>query len=445
MELQKAMQAAFRKLEAQGLSAYEVAGLREKTLAIEAKHQMVESFRRQTSRGIAIRVMKDGHTGFTSSTDLSPRAVEQAIQLVLGTMREVHPSDEGVLPPPQTPVEPFSEQLGRRLDDIPDDEKIRLALTLESAAIAADSRIAHVQHPRYEETIRAVTIMSSTGVRAEGHRGICCCELKAVATDGAESQGAFEFSCSPRFEDLDAEGLARQAARRALEKLWGRPVPAGRWPILLSPRAAAVMVRLVAPSFFADHVQRGMSVLASRRGARAYHPEVSIVDDGILPDGYASFPFDGEGIPCRRTVLVRNGTIEGWLYDGARAARDGVCSTGSCRREGVRKLPAIGVGNCFLKGGARAPVELVREAGRGIMVTDLIGIHTANTISGDFSLGAEGFLIEGGAVDHPVRGITIAGNVHELFSHVVAMGTDLRFFGEYGAPSILIEALAVGS
>lgn len=445
MELSNAITNAVRRLEAQGLDAFEVAGLAESSLVVEAKEQMVEGFRRSSSRGIAIRVMKDGRTGFAATTELAPRQVDLMVQQVLLAMREVAPSEEAAVPAAQEPVAGLAEELGRTFAEIPDDEKIRMALALESAAIAADSRIARVQHPRYEETTRLLTVVNSKGVRAEARRSLCLCELKAVAADGDETQGAYEFAFSPRFEDLDVEATAKRSARRAVEKLGGKPIPACRCPVLFTPRAAAAMLKLAAPSFFADNVQRGKSVLAAKRGERAYRPEISIVDDGLLAGGLGSFPFDGEGIPRRRTVMVRNGVVENWLYDGACAAKEGVLSTGNCAREGLRRLPAIGVGNCFLKAGTKSPLELVRETGRGLLVTDLAGLHMANTISGDFSLGAEGAQIEGGAVGAPVRGVTIAGNVHEFFAAVAGVGNDLLFLAEYGAPSLLVEELSVGA
>ncbi|HPQ80941.1 MAG TPA: TldD/PmbA family protein [bacterium] len=445
MELGNAIGSAVRKLENQKLEFFEVAGISDVRFVAEAKGQMVEGISRSKGRGVALRVVRDGRVGFSATTDIGPKAIEKAVQQAVMSMKEVAPSDEASLPPAQEPQSALAERLGRTFAEIPDDEKIRMAMLLESAAIAADSRIVKVQHPRYEEVVRSMTVISSTGVNSTGCRGLCLCEIKAVASDGEDSQGAFEFSFSPRFEELSVEETARLAARRAVEKLGAGRVAGGSMPVVMGPRAGASMVKLASSAFFADNVQRGKSVVSSRRGERVYHPDVSIVDDGLLPGGFGSFPFDGEGIPRRRTMLVRNGVIENWLYDGARAAKDGVASTGNCRREEVNRLPSIGVGNCFLKGGESSPEELLREAGRGILITDLIGLHTANTVTGDFSLGAEGFVFDKGVLGAPVRGITVAGNVHELFARVAGVGEDLKFFADYGSPSVLIEELTIGS
>jgi PmbA protein len=142
--------------------------------------------------------------------------------------------------------------------------------------------------------------------------------------------------------------------------------------------------------------------------------------------------------------MVRDGVIESWLYDGARAAHDKVPSTGNSVRDGLGRMPCVGVGNCFLKPGPSNPESLVRQMGSGFFVTDLLGAHTANAISGAFSLGAEGFIVENGAVGDPIRGVTIAGNVHELFNRVVAIGSELRLLGSFGAPAILVSELMLG-
>lgn len=444
MDIQSVIQNAAKKLSAQKLDDFEVAGVTESSLVIEAKQQMVENFRRSEGHGVAIRVIREGRLSFASTTDISPKAIDHMIKHAVSALEKIAPSEEAILPLPQEVLAGLNEELGRPFGEISDDEKVRAALTLESAAVAADNRIARVRQPAYEEKIWSLSIISSKGVNVAARRGVVGCELMAIASDEGDSESAYEHNFSPRFESLDVEGTARTAAKRAIAKLGAKPMKAGTHTVLLAPRAATTMVRLAAPSFFADNVQRGKSMLAEKRGVRAYHPDVSIVDDGLLPGGYSSFPFDGEGIPRRRNVLVRDGVIEMWLYDGARAARDGVLSTGSCSRGGVGYLPAIGLSNCFLKAGGHKQEDLVTKAKNGILVTELLGVHTANPVTGDFSLGAEGMTIENGELGRPVRGVTIAGNVHSLFGKVLGVGNDLKFFGSYGAPSLLIEELMLG-
>lgn len=443
MPLDAAIQNAVRRLKLAGIDLYEVVGLLESSLLIESKKQMVTSVRRDNSRGIAIRIIRDRRLGFISTMDISPRAVEQAVSQVISLSSFVPQSDEFSLPKPVDPKEGLAEKLGRSFHEIPYEEKAAKALALESAAIAADSRISQVEHARYEEKVWTLKILNSRGVSQTSQRGLVFCELKAVAKDGSDTEAAYEFDLSPRFEDLKVEEVARSAAKMAVKKLGARPVSIGAVPVLFSPRAASCMVRLVAPSFFADNVQKNKSVIASKKGASYYDRKVTLIDDGLLPGGLNSFPFDGEGVPRRRNIMIENGAIKSWLYDFSHAVRDKTESTGSLKRTSLSAIPTIDVSNCFMKPGNTESSALLKGVTRGFYVTELAGLHTANTISGDFSLGAEGFLIENGLLSLPIRGMTIAGNIHELFRSVAGVGDDLRFYGEYGAPSILVAGLSI--
>ena len=442
--MERSISEAISRLKKAKVEAFEVMAVGETSLVIEAKRQMVDIYRRSSSLGLGIRVVADGRMGWSATRDLASKEVGLAVQRALDAMRSVGPSEEALIPNPQDPQAGFTERLDRPLGDIPDEDKIRTALALESAAVACDSRISRVWHPRYEERVRHVCVANSKGISVSAARGLASCQLTAVAADGGQQEKAYEFDFSPHFDELDPSALARLAASRAVGKLGGRRLKAGPYPVILESKAASSLVRLLAPSFFADHVQRGKSVLADKRGKKFYSPIVNIVDDGLLPGGFGSFPFDAEGIPKRATVMVGEGVVGEWLYDGARAARDGMESTGNAVRDELRRPPAIGVGNCFLKPGSTDSTSLTKEMGCGLLVTDLLGTHTANPISGDFSFGAEGFIIENGMVDYPIRGVTIAGNVHRLFGQVAGVGNDLRFIGAFGAPSVFVEELMLG-
>jgi len=445
MELEAAIKDVLVRLKVQDLDAFEVVGLDEKLLTIEAKQQMVERMQRARRNGISVRTIKDGRLGFAATKDMSIRQVHQAIKSAMASMKSVEPTEDARLPQAQQPRDVLREEIRQPIGEVPDKEKIAVAMRLESAALAAENSVKKVQHPRYEELDRTLIVVNSNGVNARSQRSMASCELRAVAEDGGGAESAYDFGYTTSFERLDAEAIARRAARRAVAKLGAKPVSGGRLPIVFAPRAAASMVRLFAPSFFADNVQRGKSLLAGKLKEKAYHPSVSVSDDGLLPDGFGSFAIDWEGVPRRRTAMVEDGVVSSWLYDGERAAHDGVASTGNCQRDGLGRLPCVGVSNCFLKAGHESKEAIVRGVSRGVMATDLLGLHTANTISGAFSLGLEGFLIEGGAIKGPVRGMTVAGNVHDFFRDIGAVGNDLEFFATFGSPTVLVEGLMLGS
>lgn len=448
MEPERIIETLKDRLESDVLDAFEICFIGLDRLSVEARNGEVESFSRVEQRGVALRALKDDKMGWGSSTDFSPQALDRLVGSVIANVNEVHPSEESIIPKSPKPgkgkaEDTIIEKAGTPLSQIPELQKIKVALDLEREAKAVDPKITRVRQPLYEESTRHVVIHNSNGVERSASRGIASCEVRAVAEEKGVSESGWEFFFSPRFECLDVLGTARRAAQRSLSLLGATPLPTGRYNIIFEPRPAAQLVRLLAPSFFADNVQRKKSAVAEKKGKLVYNQSVTIIDDGLMPDGFASFPFDDEGVTRRKTMLVKEGVILNWLYDSQRAARDKRPSTGSASRQSIHKPASISVSNCYLKAADTSPPKLFSMMGKGFLVTDVMGLHTANPVTGDFSLGAEGFLVEGGAKGRPVRGVIVSGNIHELFGRIQAVGDDLKFIANHGSPSILIPEVQV--
>jgi PmbA protein len=197
-----------------------------------------------------------------------------------------------------------------------------------------------------------------------------------------------------------------------------------------------------------EQVQKGKSSLKGKKGEGVFSPLLSVVDDGLFPKGVASSPLDAEGTPSQRTVLVLQGEVRGYLYDRYWANRESlsssrVDSTGNSKRSGIKLPPAIGISNFFIEPGSVPLSKLTGDVQEGIVLEDVMGLHTIDPISGDFSLGCSGDWIVRGRKVRPVKSIAIAGNLFELFRRVVGIGEDLRFFGGVGSPSLLVEGLEV--
>jgi PmbA protein len=210
----------------------------------------------------------------------------------------------------------------------------------------------------------------------------------------------------------------------------------------MEPVVTARFLSVFAQLVDAGAVQKSKSMLAGKLGQIVASPVVNLVDDGLNPDGIP-FPFDGEGVPSSRNIVIENGILKGFLYDTYTAAKDGVKSTGNAQRASFRALPGVGTTN-FILSGTNEPEELIGDIEQGLYITDVMGMHTANPVSGDFSVGAAGIMIEGGRLTFPVRGITIAGNLGQLLKDIDAVGNDLQFFGARGASTIRIKSLSIG-
>jgi PmbA protein len=200
---------------------------------------------------------------------------------------------------------------------------------------------------------------------------------------------------------------------------------------------------ILAPSFLGESVQRNKSQLIGKLGEKVYADDVTIIDDGLLAGGMVSAPFDGEGFPSQETVVVSSGVLQNYLYDANSAKIDDKASTGNSIRSGFKEAPRPGTRNLYLKAGSLAPSDLYNDIEEGVAVHDVIGMHTANPITGDFSVGASGYIIKNGEKSGAIRGFAISGNLHHIFSLVEAIGSDIKFYGSVGAPSLYISELSV--
>jgi PmbA protein len=218
-------------------------------------------------------------------------------------------------------------------------------------------------------------------------------------------------------------------------------------PVLLDPNAASSFLGVLASALTGEAVLKGRSLFAGKVSQSVASEIVDLVDDGRLLDGPAAEPFDGEGVPTRRTALIERGVLKGFLHNTYTATRMGNGSTGNARRAGFKSTPGVAPSNLFLPAGRETPEELMRRAGRALYVQDLIGVHSGtNPISGDFSVGVSGLLVDGGAFAQPVREAAVASTVVDMLRSIVALGSDLRFFpfgGAIGAPTVLVGEMTV--
>ena len=235
-----------------------------------------------------------------------------------------------------------------------------------------------------------------------------------------------------------------------MERLGGKRILTGVYPVLIRNNVASEFLSLVTHSFLADQVQKGKSPLKGKRGERFFSPLLTIVDDGLYPKGISTAPIDGEGGPSQRTPLVAQGVVTGYLYDRYWANRENqsssgsrVGSTGNSRRHGIKSPPGVGISNFFIEPGNLDLPKLMENLFQGVVVEEVMGLHTVDPISGDFSLGCSGDWVERGEKVHPVKSIAIAGNLFELLRKVTGVGADLRFFGGVGSPSLLVKELLI--
>ena len=413
---------------------------------VKARGGRVDALTQAAARGLGVRVVVDGRQGYAWAADPD---LEEAKDL-LSSAREAAASgtpDQANGLPDARPAEPIPGLFRTTVVDLDPDRKVSLALDLERATVTAHPDTRRVEEVTYGDAVSRVALASTESVEAEYRRTDCWCVVSALAERDGEAQSGFAFRVAREPDELDWEEAAREAAERGARLLGGSKPTTERLPVVLDPWAAASFLGVLASTLSAEEVQKGRSLLAGLVGERVGSDAVSLVDDGRLAEGPATAPFDDEGVPTERTALIERGVLRGFLHNATTARRDASRSTGNASRPSYRGVPGVAPTNLVLEPGPDPAEALLRRAGRAVFVQDVKGVHSgANPVSGEFSVGASGLRVDGGALGEPLREMTIASTLPDVLRGIEALGSDLRFFpgaGAMGTPTILVGEMTV--
>jgi len=419
----------------------------------------VESLTAATQRGIGVRAWIGARMGYAYGTDLTDQGIAEIAQRA-ATGAQIADEDKFAAPP-ELPVRLIPDiggkgapeaGLGLVLSDPTVGEwtvgrVAELALEIERAAVGADSRIAGVEQAVYADSAERVAIASSVGIAGEYERTSCYAYVQALAaSDGGRETGlGFDLGRGPA--SLDAAAIGREGAERATAMIGAGKPQSRSCPVVFDPTVAASFVALIGRGLGADMVQRGRSPFAGLLGSEVASEALVIHDDGFDPEGSASSPFDGEGVPRQRSALIEGGQLRTYLYDSYTARRGGEATTGNAGRGSYRAQPAVSASNLIVAPGAPGFGQLLAEAGEGVLVTDVAGLHSGvNPVTGVFSVGASGRAIRDGGLAEPLREFTIAGDLVAMLKAVRAVGSTPRwvpFGGSVSTPPLLIGELTV--
>lgn len=406
------------------------------------------SFSDTLSHGI--RVFRDGRMGFSYGFGKSDDGVRKTVEAAL-FCADASDRDEAYglpeqacngSPGPGGPLDPLL--FDPSWEGVEEQEKADFARDLEGRTLAVDPRMKRVRTASLTETVTEVRFRNSRGVSGAQRETGYFASVLSVAEEGIEGQTGYGFGFTRRFSDLRPGEIAQESGRRALRMLHGCPMPTGRFRAVLENEVVADLLEVLAPSFLAPQVAKGKSMLAGKIGQPVASPLVDVVDDPLDPRGTGATAFDGEGVPSRRNILVGNGELVSFLSDTFWGRKRGTGTTASLRRPAPKVPPAVGTGGLRMTAEGRPVKQILSDIGKGIILTEFLGIHTADPVSGDFSVGASGIRFEGGEEREPVRGFAVSGNVLSLLREVVAVGDDFRWFGGTGCPSLAVDGIGIG-
>ncbi|MEW6447045.1 MAG: TldD/PmbA family protein [Bacillota bacterium] len=441
-ELLAVVESAVKQGMLRGADAVEAFASKGSELSIEVRHRKVETLKQAEDRGIGIRVFKGKRVGFAFGTDISREGINDTLNRATSAADYTAEDEYQRLPVPQGGY-PALELLDDTITATPVEDKIALALRMEEAALGFDRRVKVIENSTYQEGISKVAIANSLGISASYRSAVCGLYISLAAEQDGQSETGYALWYGRRYSRLNPETLGKEAAGRAVGLLGARTIKTCSVPVVFDPYVAADIIGLLAPALTAEAVQRGRSLFAGKIGEKVAGGGFTLIDDGTYTDGVRTAPFDGEGVLTQKTVLVKDGVLQGYLYNTYTAAKEGCTSTGNATRASFKCTPGVGHTNFYLEPGQLSPEELIREVEEGLYVMEVMGMHTANPISGDFSVGAAGMWIDQGVLTQPVRGVVIAGNMLELLKSIDAVANDIRFFGGRGAPTFRVEALRI--
>jgi PmbA protein len=410
-----------------------------KNLSVEVKSQSVDSLKSSLSFGYSLRVIKEGRLGFSYSTDRndSDGVISRAIESAAFSDRDP------CLGLPEASPAAGVEIFDRAVEEISEEDAIAKVMTVERSARDEDARVTKIRKASGSFTVSATAIVNSKSVNASFLSTACSAQITAIAEAGDESQMGWDFDASRFMRDIDFGKIGRSAARRAVRLLGSTKVEGRKADIVLDNSVTADFLGIFASSLSSEAVQKGKSLLAGKIGTRVISGKINMIDSGLLPGKLGSSPVDGEGVPVTVKAAVREGILQTYLYNTYTSRKEGTISTGNAARGGFSSLPGVGVTNLFIEAVSKEDVLPVKAlcgaVDSGLYVIDAMGVHTANPISGEFSIGVTGIWIEKGALEHPVKEAVISGNILDFFEKVRALGDDLRFYGNLGGPSLLIS------
>jgi PmbA protein len=418
--------------------------------SVNVRMGQVETLKESGSRGLGLRVFLGTKSASSSTSDLTPDGIRQLVDgaIALAKFTEEDPftglpetAEFGSLP----------QDLHLYYDDVyslDNKERIEWARRCEAAALAADPRITNSDGGSFDAATGHKVMANSRGFLGSyrtSYAGVSAAPL-AMDTNGHMQRDGW-WSSARRLADLESpEAIGKEAARRTLRRLGARKVPTQRVPIVFAPEVARSLIGSLFEAASGDSIWRHASFLAGKLGTQIAAPALTVIDDNfmLLPTGAGAFgssPFDGEGLPSLRTVVLKNGVLETYLLNTYSARKLGLKSTHNASR-GLAGTPGIGCGNLYLEPGELSQQEIIAQAHTGLFVTSLMGFGT-NIVTGDYSRGATGLWIENGQLTHAVEEVTIAGNLADMLMNITAIGNDLVFRGSVASPTLRIDGMTI--
>lgn len=413
-----------------------------KSTRVSISSGKVENLEERQDKGCGVRVLHRGKIGFSFFSDWSLSSLRETIERATAFSHLSYSDDSHGFPEPAA-TEPL-DTLDPTLPDTPTLQKIRFAMAIEESARSYDQRIEKIKSADYKDFMGQITLANSLGVFEHYRFGRVAGSIELSGTDGTSSHMGYHHSFGKTLRELEAGHIGRTAAAKAMEKFGSREFKTATLSVVFNNETTANLFAEIYPLFSAKNVLKKKSILADKLGLPIGSSAITLLDDGRKEEGFLAVPFDGEGTPAGETMLIREGILENYLHNHSTALKMRHKPTGNGVRESYNVSPKIGITNLYTKPSSIKAEELIHRAHKGVYITELLGLHTIDTITGDFSVGASGRVIENGQLSYPIHHIALSGSILDFLQSIEAVADDLEFFAwSGGGVSMLLKRMTV--
>ena len=430
------------RCEELGIADYELYYQTAESTTVSAYQHEINQFSGSVEGGVCFRCIRDGKMGYASTEILSAEAAAMVVERALDNASALESEEPVFL---CEGGKTYTALTGQQPELPSTDALVAKVLETQEQLYAADPAVVDGSSTKGVAERSEIAICNSRGLDLRDRTTLVGLVVGAVVSDGSEMANDYQIGLG-RLDDIDTEALTKKAARTALASLGGGPAPTGQYPVVFDPEAMSDLIATFSSVFSAENARKGLSRLAGQEGAVIAAPCVTIVDDPAYPGCFLQRSFDAEGSPTFRKEIIAGGTLHTLLYDLKNAALAGRETTGNAAKANYDSPVGIRPFTMYLAPGGVSEEALLKEAGNGVYINSLGGIHAgANAVSGDFSLQSAGFLIENGVKTAHVKSFTVAGNFFDLLKNITCLADDLTFpgMGTVGAPTTLVQGLTI--
>ncbi|HPM78516.1 MAG TPA: TldD/PmbA family protein [bacterium] len=411
---------------------------------VTARDGEVENLKQSTGTGVGLRVFYQQRVGFGYTSDLTDKGLDDLGERVLAIAKQTAQDENNGLPPANLlqPRNKMPDVFDEKIVALDSEWLAKRAIEMEKIAKAHDPRVKQVDDVGAGSYVAEVALLNSEGLVDRYRKTYVWMYTSVVAEENGDKQSGWFVDQATHLDEMDsAEKIAQEGAQRAVRMLGAKKIATDVMPVIFDPPMAKSFIGGLIEAINGDMIYKKSSFLLDKLGRQIASPLVSIYDDGLLDKRVGSQPFDGEGLPTRRNVIFEQGVLKMYLYDMYTANKAGAAPSGTAAR-GYDSLPSIGRTNFFMPAGKTSPAEMIKGIKKGLLVNRMMG-SGANAVTGDYSRGAFGLLIENGELTVPVQEVTVSGNMLQMLADIDAVGNDLDWRGSIGAPSIRFANLTV--